>query len=160
MQPHLCFTFICSRPNDGSIFIPNKAQYTIIVDAHCTQGEYSTGHFLLHKSSQMNCTSLQVFFLSHSPICSPRDAWADGSRKESIPSSCVGLSVHIATGMKTAVHTTPYPPVLKKMLSSCGMYNFNLHPIFESVNVVCDTLTFFNDSILYGLQFSWHQGST
>jgi len=25
---------------------------------------------------------------------------------------------------------------------------------------MCDTLTFFNDSNLYGLQFSWHQGST
>ena len=123
--------YFCSRPNDGSIFIPNKAQSTFSVGANSTQGEYSTGHFLFHKSSQMNCTSLQVFFLSHSPIFSPRDAWADGSRKDSIPSSCVGLSVHIATGMKTAVHTTPYPPVLKKMLSSCGMYNFNLHPILN-----------------------------
>ena len=25
---------------------------------------------------------------------------------------------------------------------------------------MCDTLTFFNDSNLYGLQLSWHQGST
>lgn len=78
-KPQLCFTFICNRPNDGSIFIPNKAQSTFSVGANSTQGEYSTGHFLFHKSYQMNCTSLPSFFLSHSPIFSPRDAWADGS---------------------------------------------------------------------------------
>ena len=52
--------------------------------------------------------------------------------------------MHIATGTKTAVHMTPYPPVLKILLSSCGMYNFNLHPIFESVNVVCVTRLLFS----------------
>jgi len=51
-------------------------------------------------------------------------------------------------------------PTCKEKVSSCGMYNFNLHRIFESVNVVCDTLTFFNDSNLCELQFSWHQRST
>jgi len=58
-KPQLCFTL--RRPNDVSIFIPNKAQSTFSVGANSTQGEYLTGHFLSHKSSQMNCTSLPSF---------------------------------------------------------------------------------------------------
>ena len=46
--------------------------------------------------------------------------------------------------MKTAVHTTPYPPVLKIYVIFMWYVQFQFTSYFESVNVVCVTRLLFS----------------